>query len=582
MYRLNFSLKSAEDPAGHGDTRKRDSRLLLGIFGLALLLRLGFWFEISGTPLDRWHEWEQTDMATYLVQARQLSSVDWLAHEPYHPYHMWQQIAPPEKWLEWYGPHQFHQAPAYAYAIAVVERVLDNPLVWIKGLQLLLGALTCVLAAAVAGCLAGTVAAVTTGLLAATYGPLFYLEAQLLREGPAVFALLALTVLLACFATRGPAPDAGTLARQVLKFAVPLGLFATFHEMASVIAVAAALTISVVCARTGGRTIALGLGFLVLGYTLGFAPLLVRNVSVGAPAFSVSCRTQINFVHANEADAPQGGLSFTNAGPSPRFVEIIERADGSFPAAIAGVWRSYDGDFGRLIDNAGLRFRTLWHPGEIPDNSSYSFFRKQSGVLAFLPTFPIVFALGMAGWLASWWRLRDARQDLAAHAVFGLVLLGLVSSLTLIHPVARFRLYLVPLLWIYAGIGVAHFARFSQSREPRASAALASIALAAFALQEYLKNDPPPTVPRASDYSFASRIALEEENFDLARKFAEEAARQFPRKGSYYGNLGLALAQHGADEQALADFERAYAMQPRLPRILEALEQQRSKVQQLR
>ena len=113
-------LGVAKTGVGAGST---DSRLILGVFALAPLLRFGFWFEIHGSPLDRWHEWDQTDMATYLLQARQLSGVDWLASQPYHPYHSWQQIAPREKWLEWYGAHQFHQAPAYAYAIAVFERV---------------------------------------------------------------------------------------------------------------------------------------------------------------------------------------------------------------------------------------------------------------------------------------------------------------------------------------------------------------------------------------------------------------------------------------------------------------------------
>ncbi|MCH6588504.1 MAG: hypothetical protein IH805_09365, partial [Proteobacteria bacterium] len=35
--------------------------------------------------------------------------------------------------------------------------------------------------------------------------------------------------------------------------------------------------------RAGGRALAVGLGALALGYVMGFSPLLVRNVLVGAP-----------------------------------------------------------------------------------------------------------------------------------------------------------------------------------------------------------------------------------------------------------------------------------------------------------
>lgn len=554
------------------------SRLVLAVFGLALLLRLGFWLDVRGTPVDRWHEWDQTDMATYLLQARQLSGGDWLAVEPYHPYHSWQQIAPRERWLAWYGQHQFHQAPAYAYAIALVERALGDPLPWFKFVQLVLGALNCALAAFIAGRLAGTVAAATTGVLAALYGPLFHLEAQLLREGPAALGLLMLTALLARFALRGAAPDSHQLVRQILVFAIPLGLLATFHEIISVVAVATLITVGVVCSRAGGRALAVGLGALALGYIVGFSPLLARNVLVGAPPFAVSCRTQINFVYANEADAPRGGADFTATGPSPQFVEILEAADGSFPAAISGVWASYDGDVGRLLGNLGQRFRTIWHRGEVPDNISYEFLQRRSKVLAWLPGFPIVLALGTAGWLLTWWRLRSERDDLAVHAVFGLVLVGLVSALTLIHPVARFRLYLVPLLWIYAGIGCAGFVHQARRRNARPAAVLMAVGLVTLALQAHWSADLSRTAPRKVDYTVASQFALRDGDLVSARELAADAAAVFPRKGSYYANLALAHAKRGEHEQALADFERAYAMQPRLANVREALDAQRRKV----
>ena len=554
------------------------SRIVFAVFGLALVVRLGFWLDVQGTPLDRWHEWDQTDMATYLVQARQLAGVDWLAAEPYHPYHSWQQIAQREKWLEWYGQHQFHQAPAYAYAIALVERVSGNSLPWFKFVQLVIGALTCALAASIAGRLAGRVAAATTGVLAALYGPLFHVEAQLLREGPAAFGLLMTTYLLARFAQRGASPDPRRLVGQILMFAVPLGLLATFHEIISVLAVASLITVAITCARAGARAFAVGLAALALGYLVGFSPLLVRNVLVGAPPLSVSCRTHINFVYANEADAPGGGADFTARGPSRQFVEILDAAGGSFPAAISGVWASYDGDVGRLLGNLGQRFRTIWHPGEVPDNISYGFLQRRVPLLAWLPGFPVVFALGTVGWLLTGWRLRSEGDERVVHAVFALVLFGLVTALTLVHPVARFRLYLVPLLWVYSGIGCAGFIDLAQRRRLLPASALMVVGFAALALQAHWSTDLSRTGPRKVDYTVTSRFALQDGDLVSARELAADAASLFPHKGSYYANLALAHAKRGQNEQALADFERAYAMQPRLANLREALDAHRREV----
>jgi hypothetical protein len=348
--------------------------------------------------------------------------------------------------------------------------------------------------------------------------------------------------------------------------------------MASVLGVGAIITVAVVGARGGRRALPLALAVLLLGAGVGFAPLLARNLAVGAPPLSVSCRTQINFVHANEADAPRGGADFSAGGPSEHFVEILEAAEGSFPRAIAGVWRSYDGDLGRLAHNAWLRFSVIWHRDEIPDNTSYYFFRRRSAVLAWLPGFALVFPLAAVGLAASLARLRADKRALASHAVLVLVLIGLVSSLTLIHTVARFRLYLVPLLWVYAGLGFAALQGAVAGGERRKFATFFVVMLSAIALQAALSSGPPDTRARRSDYSFASRLSLADGELSYARELAEEAARLYPGKGSYFANLALSHAARGEHAQASADFERAARLEPTLPNLAESIEEHRRQI----
>ena len=212
----------------------RSGRLALAavVALVALAVRFAAWEEIRGTPLDAWHEWGETDMATYLEQARRLAGGGWLAPEPYHPYHAWQSVAPPERWVGWYGPGVFHQAPLYSYALALALRGGGDPLARAKALQLALGAASALLAFAIALRLAGPIAATTAGLLIALHGPLVALEAQLLREGPAIFGLLAVLALLVRHL--GP-PLRGPGSAALLGAA--LGAFAMLHELARVAAI---------------------------------------------------------------------------------------------------------------------------------------------------------------------------------------------------------------------------------------------------------------------------------------------------------------------------------------------------------
>ena len=98
------------------------------IFVLALCIRFGYWSQYCGTALDRWHEWDQTDMSTYLEQARLLRTDGWLAKDPFRPYHLWHASASEQKWASWVNPRVFYQAPAYSYVLAAAGRLFDDSL----------------------------------------------------------------------------------------------------------------------------------------------------------------------------------------------------------------------------------------------------------------------------------------------------------------------------------------------------------------------------------------------------------------------------------------------------------------------
>ncbi|MFC1665583.1 hypothetical protein ACFL17_08155 [Pseudomonadota bacterium] len=173
-------------------------------------------------------------MATYIEQANRIVTTDVLAADPYHPYHNWQHVAPPETWQKWYGPHIFHQAPGYSYLLALVITYSSSPLELIKTFQLITGALSCVLMFLITRHLIGLRGATVAGIVSAIYAPIFYLEAHLLRESISLFGTLLILFALNKYVSISN--NNGNLIK-ISSFLIGclIGLYLMFHELGVVL-----------------------------------------------------------------------------------------------------------------------------------------------------------------------------------------------------------------------------------------------------------------------------------------------------------------------------------------------------------
>ena len=506
--------------------------MYLLVASCALAVRFGFWSQIRGTPLDEWHKWDQSDMATYVEQARRLADGDWLARDPYHPYHAWQrESASEEDWLRWQGPLSFHQAPLYSYALAGLSKIRADYMPLLKTLQLLIGAGTCVLIAALAGRMGGTAAALIAGSIAAFYAPQYYLEIQALREGPAVFGFL----LIVLGAIRYADLPRGSSQRRLLGSAALLGagigLYSLFHETATVLGVVAAgIVVWHGAPRFGART-AIALAALAAGFFVGSAPLFVRNAAIGAPIFTGSSRFAVNLATVNMSTAIDGGA--TLKPPGPQLKQIMDASGGATWAVAREVWRGYEGERTRLFANWAHRLRMMWATVELPDNTSIAFYRRHSSVLraslSFRWILPGALALGTV-WLAE--RLRGRRGKspafrlgpwLGAQAHAHAVLLAFVSLLALglsvNPPQARYRLFLVPAFTIYTSLAVVAAARFAASRRWAPAAGLVAATAAFAAFHAWVSEPRRNAEDRYSDYKVAASLYRKRGNEEAAAEY---------------------------------------------------------------
>jgi hypothetical protein len=491
----------------------------------ALAVRFAFWSEIRGTPLDAWHEWDQSDMATYVEQARRFAAGDWLARAPYHPYHEWQHVASQDDWLRWYGPLSYHQAPLYSYGLAALAKLRADPLPLAKALQLVLGAGTCVLIAQLAGGLGGTAAALIAGLIAAAYGPLYYLEAQLLREGPAVFGLLVIVLAAIRHAALPSEAPLRRCVRSAAALGLLIGIYALFYETATVLAIAACGVVGAHALRSAARRPAVVLAALLAGYALGYSPMVARNAAVGAPLGASSTRLGINLAYCNMSSAAEGGAMFS--APGPQFKEIMDASGGATWKIVREVWRGYDGDRGRLLRNWAHRFRVLWAVNELPDNTSFRFYRRHSAVLRASLSFAWIFPAAAGLWIAVIADRLVGRRGLSsrfaersgAHATLVTFTLLLLLAMTVVPPQARYRLFLVPSFITYTSLALVAAGRWLAARQWAAAAGLAGATAASAALHVWLSEPRSYADDRYVDYAVAGSLYQKIGNEEAAAEY---------------------------------------------------------------
>jgi Dolichyl-phosphate-mannose-protein mannosyltransferase len=539
--------------------RRREWPLVLGVAALALLVRILHWHALEGTAFPFFPlVFAESDMHAFLVWATRILEGDWLGRNTYHVYTEWMKpIAPLETWHRWWGGREvFHQAPLYPYGVALALGVSGRSLEAVLRLQLVAGTVQAVVVYALARCLFDVRTAVVAGVLTAVYGPLVFFQGVLLRDWlPPLLEPLALVLLL--LTRRSSSPLHGFLAGAAL------GLAALTKETALLLFPVALAWL--VFEHRHAWTRVLGPATAVAGgFLLCLAPLVARNVAVGAPAFAISGSGPGSFVLGNAADAQPVGFAVP-----PSLKPIMERADGRTLVAIRETLATHS-EWTSLARLELIKLRGVIDPHEVADNASYDYGAEISPVLWFALGFGVLLPLGGAGLLV----FARRGRALSLLLVYMLcALFGLVYSV--VH--ARYRLALVPPLLVFGAAFLVWLLDELRARRLRRIAIGAGLV----GLLALGQHGLAPLVPRG-DYArpqeYLIAAAIYEGRRDWSRA-AGEMERLVARAGGHrvlarslptfqallghYRGLGLLeAAQPAAAEQELL---RAVATDPRLP-----------------
>lgn len=488
---------------------------LLALFAVAAALRLALIATTAGDPI---FELPMLDAEYSVDWARRAAAGDWLGS--------------PE------GTAYF-RTPLYAWFLAAAFLLPGPDLPAARMLQALLGALTCVMLAQLAGRRFGRAAGISTGALAAGAWPLLYFGRELLIES--IVPFLGALILAAL----DGALRAGRL-RSWFAVGAAVGIAAVARANFLLIAPAAWLFAVVPAGPRLARSLA-----LAAGVALCVLPITLRNRAASGDWVLLSSQGGLNLWIGNnpEADGTSASLpgfsSWRNEDVDAWFARERGRAVG--PAEQDAYFRESARAF--FIERPGDAFRLLVRKTylflqgyEIRNNRDLYAVRERNALLRLpLPDFGWILPLAGVGVFVHRRRARELLPFLAYGA-------AAAAGVILFFVCARYRLVVWPALLPLAGAGAAALADRSAGVRALAGRAALLLALVLLARVDFLGIRHPD---QSQTHFQTANIHARAGDFAAAEREFRAALAMQPAFAEARHHLGALLLEAGRVGEAL-------------------------------
>lgn len=470
------------------------------VFAIAFAFRLAIVIQLDHTALFRT---PQLDSVEYFAWAQRIASGDftWPA-------------APPH-------------GPGYPFFLALLLFVTRGSMFGVHLLQAILGSATAVIVASIAMRVANPRAGLLAGSFAALYAPLALVDVSILAEGLFVFLLSASLLLVVA--------DGG------LKPAATLFFGGTALGLAIIVRPTAAILIPIyayVVWRRAPRVV-----FVVFAIAIAYpvVPVLIHNWATTGDVLAIQSGGGMNFYignspeHDGTAWARPGGTWDWLRGEAWRAgIKPASQQDSYYIGKTFAEIRAMPGRFLAL-----LAHKTIWltQTEEIRDSHSYDFFLLRAPILRGGIRFSVLLPFALFG---IWMSRRAMPWLIVAYLI--------AMSITVVALVAgmRYRLPILPALFVFAGIGAASLLE----RRPIIQFAIAFIAI--FALTHIWRH--PPTHQLAEEWAMEGIALGKEQRVAEARSAFAKAVALDPMSGiAWTGRGDVELPA-----RKLVDAENAY------------------------
>lgn len=468
------------------------------LFLFAFCLRFLFLSEISSSPLFEMNVAAGTDMRGFIDWASRIINGDWLGQQE----------------------GAFWQGPAYPYFLAAIFALLGRDLFLVGLLQMVLGALTCVLIYYLGRALFDEQTGLVAGIIAVGYG-LFIFYGAILHSTTLEIFLATAMLLQLTRSLDSPRPTTwlfsgillglACLARPNILLYAPFLLTALWIRERRDVA-GDRRAIKVLAAVGGGMAIVL-------------APVTIHNYLFGQQFVLVSAGGPETFRIANSYDSTRLNFTYPTLPQMPIFS-----------------WYFLKHQLAKAI--------LFWWGYEVPQNVNYYLFREFSAILK-LPLFPfwIVAPMGLLG-------IALASKNWNAHLHVFAFMASYYLSVVLFFIIGRFRLPMLPPLIVFAAYAVTEGYRRLKVGEAR-RVWIGGLVVLALTMRPWTAE-----LVRSKEYWILGGILADRGRYGEAIIALRKAGERGPRHPKLNEDLGLLLAIEGRYDEAAPYFERELRIDP--------------------
>jgi tetratricopeptide (TPR) repeat protein len=452
---------------------------------------------------------------------------------------------------DWIGDEIFYQAPLYPYFLAVIFKFLGADLLMVRLCQALGGALACGFLS-LAGCnLFGRRAGLIAGLVMAFYAPAIFFDGVI---GKSTLDLLFLCLALWTLSLLTLSPS---LPRWWAA-GVAIGAFTLTRENGLLLAFGVAAWGVIHYWSLGVRRFAC-IGAFAAGTACMLLPVSFRNYHVGGEFQFSSSQFGRNLFYGNNENA-YGSYSYIQPGRGEVKQEredatrLAEEAEGRSltPGQVSSYWTGQALDYigGNPVEWIALKLRTLawtWKAVELVDTEDQYVHADYSPPLRLCGTvfhFGVIAPIALWGILVTW----DRRRELW---LLYLLLAVYTATVVIFWVFARFRYPLVPILVLFAAVGLDRIrvAWTTYSKQRLAGYVAVVVAFAAFS--NWTPADAAIPIQKAITHYNIGLVMRRSGAHEKALEHYELALRYNPNEPGVRINLGSLLSDLGRFDQAI-------------------------------
>ncbi len=461
----------------------------------------------------------------------------------------------------WWGDGVFYQAPLYPYFLATIYSIFGRDLLIVRGIQIALGAASCVLLALAGRAFFSRRVGIAAGLLLALFPTAVFYDGLIQKASLALFFMTALLAAL------GRCRDGPRAVWCVVSGAL-LGCFALVFENALVLGPVVLIWLALGFGEAPARRRFACVALFAAGGLLILLPVAVRNKRVGDELVLTTAQFGPNFYIGNNRNATglyaallpgRGDAAFERRDA----VKLAEAELGRqlSPKEVSRYWtrkaladiRSDPRRWGRLLITKWL---LVWNRVEIADAEDMDTYQDASALLRGLNTvlhLGVICPMAALGVYLTW----SQRRNLW---LLYLVVLAIALSVTMFFVFGRYRFPMTPVLILFAAAALMQIAPIVRRRDWRSLLFGAAIAF----LSALILNWPllPGYDPRSATYNNVGAALSADGKHAEAIEALERALALEPGFAGARNNYGSVLASQGRIDEALQQFREAVRLEP--------------------